>query len=192
MITTKETKKQRTRKKIMHEAKKLFEKYGMENVTFSQIAQESQICRTTVFNHFATSSELMLAIYEQEIEDIRQYCLDAGLEGVPLIRGLFDKLIEDTSYYPALTTQLTNHAILSDEGEKSIILIEKMVEENLPDYCAFSQNVDRRTMAILIIGCYHGLITHYHVNKLPFESEKLKTEFHKMLDALLGNSYEIK
>ena len=46
----------------MHAAKGLFEKNGIENVTFNQIAESAEVCRTTVFNHFSDSKELMLAL----------------------------------------------------------------------------------------------------------------------------------
>lgn len=46
------SKKEKSRLRIMHAAKGLFEKQGLDNVTFSQIAEAADVCRTTVFNHF--------------------------------------------------------------------------------------------------------------------------------------------
>ena len=65
------SKKEKSRRKIMHAAKGLFERDGIDNVTFGRIAEEADVCRTTVFNHFSGTAELMLAIMSQEIEDIR-------------------------------------------------------------------------------------------------------------------------
>ena len=67
MESSKMSKKEKSRHKIMHAAKGLFERDGIENVTFTQIAEEADVCRTTVFNHFAGTRELMLAISRQEI-----------------------------------------------------------------------------------------------------------------------------
>ena len=47
------SKKEKSRIKILHAAKGLFERYGIDDVTFTQIAQKADVCRTTVFNHFA-------------------------------------------------------------------------------------------------------------------------------------------
>ena len=91
----------------MHAAKGLFEKQGLGNVTFSQIAEAADVCRTTVFNHFSGTRDLMLAISVQEIRDIIQYCHENEYKGKDLIFALFDKLIEDTAYYPMLTSQPT-------------------------------------------------------------------------------------
>ena len=68
------SKKEKSRLKIMHTAKGLFEKNGIDSVTFAQIAEGADMCRSTVFNHFSNVTELMLAIISQEIEDIRDYC----------------------------------------------------------------------------------------------------------------------
>lgn len=180
------TKREKSRMKIMHEAKRLYETYGIENVTFSQIADEAGMCRTTVFNHFATAGDLMLALYRQEIEDIKEHCLATGLTEMPLIRALFDKLIEDTVCYPMLTSQLTNHAILSREQEKPIRVIEELVAQNLP--VRFHGPAEREQMAVLILGAYYGLINHYHIYQKPFEEESLKEEFRQLLSLLTGGT----
>lgn len=81
----------------MHAAKGLFERDGIDNVTFGRIAEEADVCRTTVFNHFSGTAELMLAIMSQEIEDIRDFCREENYSGKELIYALFGKLIEDTA-----------------------------------------------------------------------------------------------
>lgn len=182
------TKKERSRTRIMHEAKRLYETYGIENVTFSQIAEEAGMCRTTIFNHFATAGDLMLALYQQEVDDIRDHCLSSGAAGMALIEVLFDKLIEDTVCYPMLTSQMTNHAILSRKAEKPIRFIEDLVAQNLPS--RFSGPPERERMAILILGAYYGLINHYHIYQKPFEEETLKEEFHQLLNLLTGGKNE--
>ena len=75
-------KKIRSRITIMHAAKVLFEKYGIEEVTFQMIADEADMCRTTVFNHFSGLSELLLALVAQEIDDIKDYCDSGELKGM--------------------------------------------------------------------------------------------------------------
>ena len=62
------SKKERSRIKIMHAAKGLFEGYGIDDVTFTQIAKEPDVCRTTVFNHFAGTRELLLGWWCPQLE----------------------------------------------------------------------------------------------------------------------------
>ena len=75
----------------MHTAKGLFEKNGIDSVTFAQIAEGADMCRSTVFNHFSNVTELMLAIISQEIEDIRDYCREKSYTGKDLIYSVFEK-----------------------------------------------------------------------------------------------------
>ncbi|MEF9922005.1 MAG: TetR/AcrR family transcriptional regulator [Anaerovoracaceae bacterium] len=172
-------KKIKSKKNIMHTAKCLFEEKGIENVTFSDVARSADVCRTTVFNHFANTNELMIALCEQEILDIEEYCKSTGLSGTPVIVALFDKLIEDTAYYPVLMTKLTNNTIIGKETVKSITIIEDLIKNNL-------QVENSQQMTILIMGAYYGLVNHYHLNNKKFEAEKMKTEFHQLVENILG------
>ena len=96
----------------MHAAKGLFERDGIDNVTFGRIAEEADVCRTTVFNHFSGTAELMLAIMSQEIEDIRDFCREENYSGKELIYALFENSSK-IRYYPTLATLLINNAILN-------------------------------------------------------------------------------
>lgn len=175
------SKKERSRIKIMHAAKGLFEKYGIDDVTFTQIAKEADVCRTTVFNHFAGTRELLLAIFAQETEDLKVYAESTGLEGVPLIYALFDRLIEDTAYYPTLSIRLITNAIMSRDEENPIAMIEDMVRCSL----TAANPEDTELKVVSITGAYYGLINHYHINKLNFEAETMKSEFRRMMDEII-------
>ena len=83
------SKKEKSRLRIMHAAKGLFEKQGLDNVTFSQIAEAADVCRTTVFNHFSGTRDLMLAISVQEIRDIIQYCHENEYKGNKILTRYF-------------------------------------------------------------------------------------------------------
>ena len=174
----------------MHAAKWLFERYGIYDVTFTQIAKDADVGRTTVFNHFAGTRELLLAIFAQETEDLKVYAESTGLEGVPLIYALFDRLIEDTAYYPTLSIRLITNAIISRDEENPIAMIEDMVSENLTS----EKPDERERLVVSITGLYYGLINHYHINKLKFEPEIMKTEFRRMMNGIIkyegGQYYE--
>ena len=175
------SKKERSRIKIMHAAKGLFERFGIDDVTFTQIAKEADVCRTTVFNHFAGTRELLLAIFAQETEDLKEYAESTGLEGVPLIYALFDRLIEDTSNYPTLSMRLITNAIMSRDEENPIAMIEDIVRCSL----TAENPEDTELKVVSITGAYYGLINHYHINKLNFRAETMKSEFRRMMEEII-------
>ena len=176
------SKKEKSRRKIMHAAKGLFEKYGIDDVTFTQIAKEADVCRTTVFNHFAGTRELLRAIFAQETEDLKVYAESTGLEGVSLIYALFDRLIEDTANYPSLSMRLITNAIMSRDEENPIAMIEDMVRCSL----TAEDPEDTELKVVSITGAYYGLINHYHINKLKFEAEIMKSEFRRIMSIILN------
>ena len=176
------TKREKNRIKIMHAAKGLFEKHGIDDVTFTQIAKEADVCRTTVFNHFAGTRELLLAIFAQETEDLKVYAESTGLEGVSLIYALFDRLIEDTAKYPTLSMRLITNAIMSRDEENPIAIIEDMVRCSL----TAEDPEDTELKVVSITGAYFGLINHYHINKLKFEAEIMKSEFRRIMSSILN------
>lgn len=178
------SKKEKSRLRIMHAAKGLFEKQGLDNVTFSQIAEAADVCRTTVFNHFSGTRDLMLAISVQEIRDIIQYCHENEYKGKDLICALFDKLIEDTAYYPMLTSQLINNAVLTCEGDNPVKVIERMTADGLRQEGITGED-EIREFVIIIEGAYFGLINHYHINNRTFDSAVMKEQFHKLLDKII-------
>ena len=112
-------KKLRNRMLIMNSAKTLFEREGLDRVTFNDIANEAGMSRTTVFNHFPTIKDLMLAIVEQEFEDIMDYYEMMDLNGRELIMSMFNRLIDDTCRYPVLVARLIS-VVFVVESERQI------------------------------------------------------------------------
>ena len=63
-------KKQNTHKAILHQAKVLFEKEGIGNVTIEQISESADVSRSTFFSHFASVDDLLKEISNEEINDV--------------------------------------------------------------------------------------------------------------------------
>ena len=101
----------------MHAAKVMFEREGLDRVTFNDIAQEAGMSRTTIFNHFPTINDLMRALAEQEFQDILDYYETTKLQGRELIMAIFNRLIDDTCSYPVLTAKLIA-TVLTTESER--------------------------------------------------------------------------
>ena len=180
-------KSERSKIRIMHAAKGLFEEHGMENVTFNEVAEAADVCRSTVFNHFPTSDDLMAARYESEIRDIHNRCDEAGLEGEEFLREFFVNMLQDAAYYPKLMVELTAAALVKDEKKVYLKEIEKMIQDNLPHRDKISKE-EAELRSIMIIGAYTGIIYHYLVNDKKFDVKKMNKQYASILDRLLGEA----
>ena len=111
----------------MHSAKRLFEEKGIGHVTFNDIAEESEMCRTTIFNHFATINDLYYALIDEEVKDLVDLYKSGGKTGKDAIEELFQKLLEDTEKYPVLASKLLNNAMIRDDEAPAFQRIESIV-----------------------------------------------------------------
>ena len=88
-----------TKRTIMKAARKLYEKQGIENTAFSDIAEEAGVSRSTVFNYFASTSDLLTALCGQEVNDLQEAYDESGCCGREGIMCIFDTLLMDTACY---------------------------------------------------------------------------------------------
>ncbi|MCR5134733.1 MAG: TetR/AcrR family transcriptional regulator [Clostridiales bacterium] len=166
-------KRARSRQIIMHAAKGLFEEKGIRNVTFSDIAARAGMSRTTVFNYFSTVNDLLIALVDQEMDDLLRYCEESGLCGEPLIKALFLRLIEDTANYPLLTIRLIFNSILNRQADNSIARFEERIRDNLG-----SMSPEEKEQQVVIrTGLYYGLVNHYLTWRIPFDADEMKERF---------------
>ena len=56
----------------MRAARGVYEEKGVENTNFRDIAEAAGVSRSTVFNYFAGSSELLTALCGKEIDDLEE------------------------------------------------------------------------------------------------------------------------
>lgn len=167
-------KRARSRQTILHTAKGLFEEKGIQSVTFQDIADRAGMSRTTIFNYFGTINDLLIALIDEEMDDLLRYCDESGLTGRPLINALFLQLIEDTGNYPLLTIRLIFNSILQRQAESSIARIEQRIREELEDTLSPEE---KEQQIILLTGLYYGLVNHYLINQLAFDGEEMKERF---------------
>ena len=178
---TKPTKRERSKVKIMHAAKGLFDEYGVENVTFQMIAERADMCRTTIFNHFKNMNDLLVALTMQEIDDLIEHCEEKEFKGKDLIYGLIEKIIEDTSFYPAFASTLIDMALLNNEGKSPLKPIEDMFIRGLEE----GGYADIEHKVILLEGIYFGMSNHYHMNGKEFNVDDMTREARILLDQIL-------
>jgi AcrR family transcriptional regulator len=182
-----ERKRTKTQRAILHAAKVLYEKQGVGNVPFDDIAETAGVCRTTVFNHFADAGELQQAIAVAEIGEIIEFGESSSLKGVPLIQALLKKLIDDTANYPRVMARLTNATILGGESGR-VGEIERLIARQYEiEFGAFSPDapVSAELLAQMTMGLYYGQVNHLLAHGLPFEAEKMQKDMRLMLEHLL-------
>ena len=166
-------KRARSRMIIMHAAKGLFEEKGINHVTFNDIAQRADMCRTTIFNHFSTINELILALMEQEVDELLDYCSRSKDTGSELIIRLMEKVIDDTVNYPVLAVKLLTDSIITAEERPSIQKVEQLISDNLGDM----DEKEKEKRVIMIIGIYCGLVNHCFIAGKPFDGRRMKRQF---------------
>ena len=182
-----ERKRTKTQRAILHAAKVLYEKHGVGNVPFDDIAEQAGVCRTTVFNHFADAGELQQAIAVAEIGEIIEFGEDSKLKGLPLIYALLDKLIDDTANYPRVMARLANATILGGESGR-VSEIERMIAKQYELEFGNSlsrANVSPAMLAQMTMGLYYGQVNHQLAFGLSFEVEQMRKQMRGMLDLLL-------
>jgi AcrR family transcriptional regulator len=182
-----ERKRSKTQRAILHAAKVLYEKRGVGNAPFEDIAELAGVCRTTVFNHFADAGELQQALAVAEIGELAEYGNHSELRGLPLVRALMNKLIEDTANYPRVMARLTNATILGGENGR-IGEIERLIARQYEiEFGAFSAGapISAEQLAQMTLGLYYGQVNHLLAFGQPFEAAKMRSDMGVMLDCLL-------
>ena len=183
-----ERKRTKTQRAILHAAKVLYEKQGVGNVPFDDIAQTAGVCRTTVFNHFADAGELQQALAVAEIGELIEFGEGSKLQGLVLIYALLDKLIDDTANYPRVMARLANATILGGESGR-VSEIERLIARQYEKEFSgrLSQSKTSCTMlAQMTMGLYYGQVNHLLAFGLPFEAEQMRKDMRAMLEIMLN------
>ena len=172
------TKRDMTRRTIMRAARIVYEEKGIENASFTDIAERAGVSRSTVFNYFGGTQDLLTALCGKEIEDLEAAYEASGHRGREGIVNIFDTLVEDTAEFPKLVTNILHTAMVSGSEDNPLKMIEELLARNLGDDEDGIKNM-------LLMGAYYGLVNHYHLSNLPFEREKMKEQMREMIDAII-------
>ena len=138
-------KKQNTHKAILHQAKVLFEKEGIGNVTIEQISESADVSRSTFFSHFASVDDLLKEISDEEIND-------------------------DTYPYPYLSAEVLMRGILS-KGESNFAQVDRFLRKEIvtdKSYANTLEEFSSKELSALILGAFFGLIFQKMINDESF------------------------
>ena len=163
-------KKDNTHRAIMHNAKMLFEKNGLGNVTVEQIAEAADVSRSTFFTHFSSVDDLLMQIANEEIDDILESATADGCSEAEINR-VFHQLAKDTCPYPYLVTQLFVRSILSPERSSAVDVLSLITNEiEASGYKALKKQFSSKDISSLIFGAYFGLIFQKFIEKESFDN----------------------
>src|SRR5437867_1390676 len=79
--TRRERRARETRRRILMTAAKLFTERGIDGVTIEEVAEQADVARGTVFNHFTTKESLCQCFGELQVEALREGIADGRITG---------------------------------------------------------------------------------------------------------------
>lgn len=109
----------RTRSALIEGARRSIEKVGVRQTSMADIADQGQIARATLYNHFRRKQDVFLALLEDEIEQMRSLALaQPTLDGALLTLATYLRehrvlapIVEREPEVVALLTRITPHEI---------------------------------------------------------------------------------
>jgi AcrR family transcriptional regulator len=88
--STKLTKAERTRARLIQVAKRLYQEHGSEHVTVRRIAAAAKIEAGSIYYHFSSRDEIMREVLESGVggarDEVLQAIAEAGADSPPLVR----------------------------------------------------------------------------------------------------------
>jgi len=166
--------------KIIYTTIDVIDKYGIQNVSTKEIAKRQRISEATIFKHFKTKQELLMAVldfYSQYDDDIRFSVMEKLANPLAAIRFYIQAYTEYYENYPAITAinQATDIITCDAElGERIKIIytnrINALIEiiEAAKEIGQLPQDIDADRLADIIWGTYQGIILKWRLSEYSF------------------------
>ncbi|MEW5734112.1 MAG: helix-turn-helix domain-containing protein [Thermodesulfobacteriota bacterium] len=180
--------------KILEAAARLFARFGFKKTSVDEIAVEAGIVKSTLYQHFRSKDDILLAVVVRQAREARALALAqvARIED-PLdrLRALAELGWDFLRERPLLATMISDPAVplskvlRSDlvalaEGEMMGIL-QKIIEEG--QALGRIRKTDARTMAYLFMKVFQSF-TFARTGSLPITEERRAQEKKEVLDLL--------
>lgn len=181
--------------RVIEAAAILFRRFGFKKTSVDEIAREAGVAKSTLYQHYRSKEELLLAVVVHEARSARAAILDQ-VEGIadPLARlrrlgelGLASfrekpftaGLLNDPT---ALFSSARQSEIVAlAEGEMIRILVD-IIEEG--QEAGAVRDGDARTMAYLFLKVFQSF-TFARTGSLPCSEDRRETEERQVLDMLI-------
>lgn len=98
-MATREEQRESYKKRITDAAKEVFLSEGYQNATTKKIARKAGVGEGTIFNHYKSKSDLLIAIYQSALIEDQDFIidLDSGRETVDYVSDFFDHYLDKTA-----------------------------------------------------------------------------------------------
>ena len=176
-ISRRERKKIKTKSEILRAARHLFEEKGYEDTSIEDITEKSDVSKGTFFNYFTNKEGILLAIAEDEVEDLEELieceggCYTLAAEKIKLV---MKRLLIDSVPYMHLTGRMVFSTIINYGDDNSPF---RRIYEMLDLFTAdaqksgeFSPEIPARYIVTSVLGAYYGLIFKW----FEYKNEKIE------------------
>ena len=156
--------------KIIGSAFNVLQKKGYMDTKMSDIAEEAGIGKGTIYEYFGSRDELVVATFETIRMRAKFFAEISGIFRlfVGLVQNIDDK-----------TGKLDTKSFLKDMYEQAIEKIEDVLQEGI-DQGVFRE-VDKRSLAILMLTILDGLQMPYSVDKSLVDVESVQKIVEEMM-----------
>ena len=162
--------KQEVRDRILGAAFELFLDRGVSTTTIEDICERADVANRTFFNHFATRNDMMRALAEERLLNLRDVVFDRENEPIPArLIGLFDDIAatlvqSSDTYREAIAEMLAAAGYGIQRGFALHDTFLELVKEGVARGEVRVRH-DAQTLADIIVGALTGGIVNWTVDK---------------------------
>jgi AcrR family transcriptional regulator len=203
-MSIRESKKAKTREKIIEKARELFLKDGYLKTSTATIAKEVEIGEGTLFNYFPTKAELFMSVFIKN-DELMAKCADEYLhDGAEVGVAISERIIDDLKSfenmdkailreYIGVLYQLTN--VEQNDAIQSVLRFDGLVLDHLREMIKVLQdrNILRQEFEInIFINCVYSVVTNLltsYVIHTDMTFETLKLELKRHVKFILAGNH---
>jgi AcrR family transcriptional regulator len=177
--------KQEVRDRILGAAFDLFLDRGVSATTIEEICERADVANRTFFNHFATRHDMMRALAEERLLNLRDVVFDRANEPIPdRLIGLFDDIAatlgkSSDTYREVIAEMLAAAGYGIQRGFALHETFLELVKEGVARGEVGVRH-DAQTLADIIAGALTGGIVNWTVDK----TYSIESGFHDLAVAL--------
>lgn len=188
---------------IIKSAKELFLKYGYKKVSMSEIAENANITKRTLYSYFKDKDDILNYIIEEEITNMKQIIDEIEKEDLPFLKKVHKTILKIFEY----KKQKQLLTILTQEYKKmqNPKLNEKLkrFDENIQDYIkervhyamenGYIKKSDPDIISFIIYKIYIALVFEWEENNDELDEKKITDNImHVLSEGLFIKKDDIK
>lgn len=162
--------KQKTKDKILQEAKELFGEVGISNCSTSTLAEKAQVSHGTIFAHFKTRDDLLvkliLDLFSTIAESIKA-CTPKNTSLNDVLNKHLNGIKKDESFY---TEIIREKHLLPEEARAAILLAQSTIASILIEAIAKSiqEGATKKLEPVFLVNTWFGLLHHYLLERKSY------------------------